>query len=166
MATVITSQTATASLIPAGQDFLPSSQAGSGWLIQNHLSIDRIREVLVRKQIEGLKAWFELQVLPSQVRNEASRLLDALVSEYSSVSRQGELYLLPIPVGSWREDGHAMLSWDHGIHHFEAELLPEGSVEWFYRNREGSEPSWETESEFGANLPDGVLARLDRLRSR
>lgn len=168
MVVVTAPQTVTASRIPSGVDFLPTGSNAFGRVLGGTpLSPDRIREALVRNQIEGLKDWFDGQKMPAEsVACEAKRILDSLVTEYTSLSREGSLYLLPVPVGSTREDGHAMLSWDQGAHHFEAELLPEGRVEWFYRNRDGLESPWEAESEFGAALPDGALARLDRLRSK
>ena len=162
-------QTVTASRIPTGNSLLSASSTVLGWQLNGVFYVqspDPIRESLVFTQIRGLSDWFDLQKIPSNVAFEAKRILDSLVTEYTSLSREGSLYLLPVPVGSTREDGHAMLSWDQGAHHFEAELLPEGRVEWFYRNRDGLESPWEAESEFDAALPDGALARLDRLRSK
>jgi hypothetical protein len=154
--------TASASLIPTVDDFRSRGSTRAGHLVQ--APSDRVQEVLVRSEVDRLQAWFRRQDLPAVVLVEALRLLDVLFVEYSSISRHGEAFLLPIPVGSAREDGHAMLSWDCGTLHFEVELTAEGMSEWFFWNRDGLEAAWEEDLPFGGPLPSSVMARLDRLR--
>jgi hypothetical protein len=41
-----------------------------------------------------------------------------------------------IPPCSWPlEDGGFMFAWDNPDHHLDIEILPDGFIEWFYRNR-------------------------------
>lgn len=42
---------------------------------------------------------------------------------------------LPVPDASIGPDNQVFYTWDSGEHHFEAEILTEGMIEFFYRNR-------------------------------
>lgn len=43
---------------------------------------------------------------------------------------------IPVPAASAGPDGQVFYSWNSGRHHFEIEILPNGDVEFFYRDRE------------------------------
>ena len=67
--------------------------------------------------------------------------------------------LLPVPDASPGPDDQVLYTWNNGEHYLELEVFPEGSAEFFYRNRESGQ-LWEYEYTVGAVLPQDVNDKL------
>jgi hypothetical protein len=46
---------------------------------------------------------------------------------------------LPPPYATATEEGEFVMTWDNGPFHFEIEVLPQGSYDWFYFDRDSGE---------------------------
>jgi hypothetical protein len=66
---------------------------------------------------------------------------------------------LPVPDASVGPDGQLMYTWDRGGHHFELEIFPDGSGEFFYFNRHTNE-MWGYDYVAGDVVPEKVVNRL------
>ena len=66
------------------------------------------------------------------------------------------IIFIPAPRAALAEDGTFVMSWNRGSHHFEIEMLEDGTFEWFYMER--STPIREGEE----GLPVGVVSPLMR----
>ena len=62
---------------------------------------------------------------------------------------------LPAPSAATGPDGIMFYSWDKGEHHFEVEIFPDDSTEFFYRNRMTGEICGDTK------LTDQLLRKLN-----
>jgi hypothetical protein len=77
--------------------------------------------------------------------------------------RQLQPHLLPPHTGI-AEDGSLLMAWDRGHHHLDLEVLPNGTVEWFYLDRASDRAEGE-DVEAGGDLPGDFTARLGDLAS-
>lgn len=68
-------------------------------------------------------------------------------------------YSLPVPNASPLLDNRLLYTWDNAEHHFEVEIFPEGTGEFFYRNR-ASGQLWESEYMVGQVVPQEVIDKL------
>lgn len=69
-------------------------------------------------------------------------------------------YSLPVPDSCPEPDNRLLYTWDKAEHHFELEIFPEGTGEFFYRNR-ASGQLWESEYIVGQTVPQEVIDKLD-----
>lgn len=60
------------------------------------------------------------------------------------------------PYAAPLEDGRFALVWDRGDHHFEIELLPNGTYDWFYMDRSSSLRGGEEEQTLGSLSPEMI----------
>ncbi len=91
-------------------------------------------------------------------------LARAVATFFQNARALGGAALLPVPTAIPSEDGSMHLAWDREQHHLDVDLFPDGSFEWFYRNRLTDELDGTDESRvFG--MPD-ALARRIRLIAR
>lgn len=63
--------------------------------------------------------------------------------------------LLP-PYGAPLESGSFAMVWDHGEHHFEIELLPDGTYDWFYMDRSSTARGGEEQQPLGVYSPEMI----------
>ena len=70
-----------------------------------------------------------------------------------------ELPALPDPETGHSEHGGLQLFWDWGVMHVNADVLPDGTLEWFARNRETGE-TWGAE---GCSVHDAPRALITEL---
>jgi hypothetical protein len=80
--------------------------------------------------------------------------------------RLGAGFPLPLaqPTG---EGGTLQLAWDNGIHYVEAEVHPNGTMDWFYRNRATNEvDGTEDPMPIQPTLPEALLERLSLVLGR
>lgn len=68
---------------------------------------------------------------------------------------------LPLPHALASETGEFVMAWDRGPHHFEIEVLPNGSYDWFYLDRTSGERLGEDEHPLGA-FSSEMVSRLRR----
>ncbi|MFY9821107.1 MAG: hypothetical protein WAM82_06980 [Thermoanaerobaculia bacterium] len=57
------------------------------------------------------------------------------------------------------ENGGFAMSWDNGRHHFEIEVTPEGTFDWFYMDRDSDARDGEEDQPMGAVSP-GLISQL------
>lgn len=65
------------------------------------------------------------------------------------------------PYAAPLEGGRFALVWDQGDHHFEIELLPNGTYDWFYMDRGSSLRGGEEDQALGSCSPE-MIRLLDR----
>lgn len=65
---------------------------------------------------------------------------------------------LPVPTAIPFE-GSMHLAWDHGQHHLDVDLFPDGTFEWFYRNRSTNELDGTDESR-ATGMPEAFARRV------
>lgn len=68
---------------------------------------------------------------------------------------------LPLPHAMASETGEFVMTWDRGPHHFEIEMLPNGSYDWFYLDRTSGERLGEDEHPLGTFSTE-MVSRLRR----
>jgi hypothetical protein len=59
------------------------------------------------------------------------------------------------------ENGGFAMSWDKGRHHFEIEVTPDGTFDWFYMDRGSDARSGEEDQSLGTLSP-GLISQLRR----
>jgi hypothetical protein len=69
--------------------------------------------------------------------------------------------LKPPAAGALENGGFAM-SWDNGRHHFEIEVTPDGTFDWFYMDRSSDTRAGEEDQPLGAVSP-GLISQLRRI---
>lgn len=63
---------------------------------------------------------------------------------------------LPPPYASPLESGSFAMVWDRGDHHFEIELLPDGTYDWFYMDRSCALRGGEEQQSLGVCSPEMI----------
>ncbi|MFL6195026.1 MAG: hypothetical protein ACJ75H_12700 [Thermoanaerobaculia bacterium] len=63
------------------------------------------------------------------------------------------------PDGGPLEGGGFAMSWDNGRHHFEIEVSPAGTYDWFYMDRDSEARQGEEDQPLGEISP-GLVSRL------
>lgn len=72
-----------------------------------------------------------------------------------------ERFNLPVepPHAAVTEEGGVSMTWDRGRHHFEIEVLPEGTYDWFYMDRDSKVRASEESIPLGIYSPE-LFSRL------
>jgi hypothetical protein len=68
-------------------------------------------------------------------------------------------YALPVPDACPGPDGQLLYTWDQDEHHFELEIFPNGSGEFFYRNRTTGK-LWGVDYVIGEQVPQEAIDKL------
>lgn len=68
---------------------------------------------------------------------------------------------LPVPHAMASEAGEFVMTWDHGPHHFEIEVFPDGRYDWFYLDRTSGERLGQDEHPLGTFSAE-MVSRLRR----
>lgn len=68
---------------------------------------------------------------------------------------------LSLPLTQPTNAGNIQLAWDKGRHYVEVDILPDGRLEWFYRDRETNELDG-TEEEPDSAISEALVLRLDQ----
>lgn len=79
---------------------------------------------------------------------------------WAALERRVGPQLKPPSAGPLENDGFAM-SWDNGTHHFEIEVSPSGTYDWFYMDRDSDLRSGEEDQPLGTVSP-GMISDLRR----
>ncbi len=74
--------------------------------------------------------------------------------------RKATSYALPVPDACPGPDNQLLYTWDNTEHHFEVEIFPEGTGEFFYRNRVSGQ-LWEAEYTVGQPVPQEIIDKLE-----
>jgi hypothetical protein len=64
---------------------------------------------------------------------------------------------VPVPHAGPLPDGGFQFVWDNEPHHLEVDILPDGSMEWFYRNRKTDEFDGD---DFSGGFPEALQDRF------
>jgi hypothetical protein len=67
--------------------------------------------------------------------------------------------LLPIPDAAPGPEGQLLYAWNKEEHHFEAEIFPDDTIEFFYWNRKTNE-AWEKDCKTGDPISQDIVSRL------
>ncbi|MBI2192385.1 MAG: hypothetical protein HYU36_10405 [Planctomycetes bacterium] len=89
--------------------------------------------------------------IPSSMRRSALKLWKTL--EHLSG------HCLTIPGAAPGPDGKLFLVWGEGEHHFEAELIPDNPIEFFYMNR-GTNETWSGEAADENEVSHEIVEKL------
>ena len=91
--------------------------------------------------------------LPAQRIRQIERLWECLRRQLAES--------LALPYATATEAGVFVMTWDHGPHHFEIEILPDDRYDWFYLDRNSGERVGEEEHPVGTCSPR-MIAHLRR----
>lgn len=83
-------------------------------------------------------AWHDFLGRLSVEQGVAPEHIDRLLSFWDKLNKHFGKELLP-PLTAVTADGAIQLSWDSGKQYFDIELLPDGCVLWFFRDRDTRE---------------------------
>lgn len=86
-------------------------------------------------------------------------LARAVATFYQNARAVGGAAPLPVPTALPSEDGSMHLAWDRDQHHLDVDLFPDGSFEWFYRNRLTDELDGTDEGRV-LGMPEALARRL------
>lgn len=94
----------------------------------------------------------------ASAEREISESTLGLAQRVLKLTQQPLLADLQIPDASYRE-GYFLFFWDKGKHHFEIEISPDNTVDFFYRNRLTGE-LWNQEQSSAVEFNSAILDKL------
>lgn len=93
--------------------------------------------------------------VPDQVARLARAVWDRIKGNVPGILR--------VPLLDLREEGGVLLTWEQGVHHLDVEIASDGSLDFFYLNRETNE-AWDVEASLEKRIPEKVLQQFNYFR--
>jgi hypothetical protein len=143
-------------MIPEAVGAVLRNLIGSGTATDR--TVDAVAEALAPR--EASDAWVaHLARLPVPLAQGAERIWRTAHSEI--LERTGRS--LGVPVTLRADDGSLHMAWDGGRHYVDVDLFCDGSIEWFYRDRQTEDLDGAEEACAASPLPRGLVSRLTRV---
>jgi len=68
---------------------------------------------------------------------------------------------LPTPLTQLTNMNAVQLAWDSGRYYLDIDVFPDGTLQWFFRDRSSNELDGTDDDEFLEHVPNPLLQRLD-----
>lgn len=105
-----------------------------------------------------VEEWFEYLAQMSDRGRLTTQLMTQVRSIWAELNeRLGRR--LPLPITTPTDEGTVQLAWNTKTQYVDIEVYPDGSIEWFYRNRTTDEVDG-TDDERCLEISDSLLARM------